>query len=319
MESKKVLIYMGGVDLPNATLKVLKALCDIEGSRPKVTVLLSSNSPNYEKVKKFSEQHISWVTHIDFVDDMAKLLLGHQMAIGAAGISSWERACLGIPSIIIQLAENQSTNCSNLVKSGAALSISLSSITSDLLNAYRQLIAKWAKLRSINLLLCDGLGASRVLTQIAILNGSIKNQVILRKAGDGDLSQVFRWQCVPNTRKYALNKLAPTWEEHKFWMADKLGQAQNFFYIIELSDSSANVGVVRLDRINKGIYLISIIIAPDYYNRGIAKQALFLVDCIHRDITIKATVLDSNLASQKLFTSAKYERISNDTFLRYPL
>ena len=35
------------------------------------------------------------------------LLLKHNIIIGSPGTSTWERACMGIPNIVIPVAENQ--------------------------------------------------------------------------------------------------------------------------------------------------------------------------------------------------------------------
>ncbi|XNH22170.1 UDP-2,4-diacetamido-2,4,6-trideoxy-beta-L-altropyranose hydrolase [Vibrio cyclitrophicus] len=91
----RVLVSMGGIDQPNATLQVLHELLAISDDRPLVTVLLSPKAPNYGSVKEFCSENDDWVRHLDFVDNMAELMLQHDIAIGAPGTTSWERACLG--------------------------------------------------------------------------------------------------------------------------------------------------------------------------------------------------------------------------------
>ena len=41
------------------------------------------------------------------VSDMASLMADTDLAIGAAGSTSWERCCLGLPVLMVVLAENQ--------------------------------------------------------------------------------------------------------------------------------------------------------------------------------------------------------------------
>jgi UDP-2,4-diacetamido-2,4,6-trideoxy-beta-L-altropyranose hydrolase len=322
----RLLLSMGGIDQPNATFSVLTALADMPTLlRPLVTVLLGPRAPHYRQVKAFCLQHDDWIHHLDFVDNMAALMLQQQVAIGAPGTTSWERACLGLPSIIIPLAENQQTISRNLVAVDAAYKVERDEITEHLQRTYQALLQNWSRLRVNNLKLCDGLGLNRVLKAMADLVGV--GDLQLRSATEADIKLVFDWQCHPSTRQYALTRQVPTWTEHNKWMRCKLLQQQDYFYIIAIADNTfsgvgvgvgADVGVVRLDKIAAAEYLLSIFIAPDYYNQGIAKRALASLDKLHPNITLHAQVLTANLASQKLFTQAGYQRLTAETFIRYP-
>lgn len=316
--SINVLVSMGGVDQPNATLQALKALSQKIGKKPSVTVLLSQQAPHYQSVKKYSIQHSSWVNHIDFVENMAELMLEHHVAIGAPGGTSWERACLGIPSIIIPLAENQKTISNNLAQVGAANRVSIADISSKLLTAYETMISEWSVMRKANLSLCDGLGGLRVAHCVDNIESNATNLVTLRRATNDDIELVFDWQCLPETRKYALTSEIPTWGDHQKWMNTKLKSHSDFFYIIE-SLFNNSVGVLRLDRLSTGKYVLSIFIDPEYFGKGIAKETLAVVDIIHPNITIQATVLEENIASQRLFAAAQYQRLTVDTFIRPPI
>lgn len=334
----QLLLSMGGIDQPNATLLVLAALAAESAlTRPRVTVLLGPRAPHYQQVKAFCVQHDDWIEHVDFVDNMAELMLQHQVAIGAPGTTSWERACLGIPSIIIPLAENQQTISRNLVAVAAAYKIELDDIVDELMPTYKRLLKNWSALRNNNLKLCDGLGLNRVLLAIESLDKTDPFQ--LRRAKQADIQRVFDWQCHPSTRQYALNNQVPIWSEHKTWMTNKLCQYQDYFYIISIADTAGrtktadtggaashqlhehdiSVGVVRLDRLTTAEYLLSIFIDPAYYGQGIATRALAYLDDLHPHITIHARVLTANLASQQLFTQSHYQRVTVETFIRDPL
>ncbi|AXV66481.1 UDP-2,4-diacetamido-2,4,6-trideoxy-beta-L-altropyranose hydrolase [Pseudoalteromonas lipolytica] len=312
----RILLSMGGIDAPNATLRALQALQQLD-TKPLVTVLLSPRAPNYESVKAFSLQHSHWVTHIDFVSDMAALMAEHSLAIGAPGSTSWERACVGLPSIIIALAENQQTISRNLALVGAAKQVDLSRIQTDLVPTYHELLSQYEEIRRINLQLCDGQGVQRVVKAINRLS---EFRLKLRPAITSDIEQVYEWQCKPETRKYALNKAVPSFSEHQAWMTKKLAANNDYFYIIELVDENnketAPVGVVRLDNSAQGQYTISIFIDADYFGKGIGKYALQQIDNLHPDVIINATVLKENAASQALFSSAGYQRVNSEQFTR---
>ena len=318
----KILVTMGGTDQPNATLSVLKALEYHPHPRPEVTVLLSRKAPNYNRVKSYCDQQKSWIKHIIFAENMAELMLNNTLVIGAPGTTSWERACLGTPSIIIPLAENQKTISKNLVKANATLCVDINEIPTKLLTTYYSLLKQWSEYRKANLQICDGLGANRVTHKINTLFDSEKKNFSLKIATQLDIKQVYEWQCQPETRQYALSPEIPSWNEHRAWMIRKLECANDYFYIIEqdvAANSKVSVGVLRLDRMGNAQYLISIFIDAKLHRRGIARQALLLIDVIHPTITIEATVLADNIASQKLFESANYQRLSQSSLLRLPI
>tara|TARA_Y100001970_G_scaffold10348_2_gene12238 strand:- start:1040 stop:1402 length:363 start_codon:yes stop_codon:yes gene_type:complete len=57
------------------------------------------------------------------VSNMAELMANSDLAIGAAGATSWERCCLGLPSLMVVLADNQLFAAELLKEAGAALTL----------------------------------------------------------------------------------------------------------------------------------------------------------------------------------------------------
>jgi UDP-2,4-diacetamido-2,4,6-trideoxy-beta-L-altropyranose hydrolase len=55
--------------------------------------------------------------------DMISLIMHADAAIGAGGVSSLERCCLGLPSLVVTLAENQQGNAEALMRRGAAVAL----------------------------------------------------------------------------------------------------------------------------------------------------------------------------------------------------
>lgn len=318
-DKPRVLISMGGIDAPNATEQVLAVLRQ-SINPPETTVLLNPRAPHYNIIKKIADENSAWLTHFDFVDDMAELMCQHDICIGAPGSTSWERACVGLPSIVIALADNQQTICKNLEAVGAAISIELNAISKNLMNAYNQLIKNYSEMRSINLNLCDGMGVDRIMKQI---NKLFNNTLSLRFATSKDIEQVYSWQCEPETRRYALNKSVPSLAEHTTWMTKKLASENDYFYIIELAankcEKTASVGAVRLDKSDKEYYTISIFVSPEHFGKGIGKYALKQIDILHPKAFINAIVLKENIASQFLFSNAGYIRVNDEQFYRKPL
>ena len=329
IEQHKVLIMMGGIDNSNASFKVLNALKKHISLKPNhnfqtINVIINDKSPYYHDVVNFIAKQSEVFKQIDFVSDMASFMKSHTIAIGAPGGTSWERACLGIPNIIIPLADNQRMVCQTLMDNGAAIKVDLESLNSDFSPALDSIIDNYHDFQKNNFLLCDGLGLYRTIFAIEQLSVKSESSIFsgCRLANNEDIKQVYQWQIQPETRRYALNTDIPTWEVHSKWMANKLAAHDNYFYIIEIKSSQGNAnaaGVVRLDKIADSTYLISIFIAPDFHGNGIAQHALTYIDTVHSDLTIDATVLSENTASVKLFTRANYKQIAAEKFQRTPI
>jgi UDP-2,4-diacetamido-2,4,6-trideoxy-beta-L-altropyranose hydrolase len=121
----KLLITMGGVDKDNATGIVLEALkgCPLPDDC-QIDVVMGANAPWLVKVQEIAVQ-MPWPTEVSIgVADMAHRMADADLAIGAAGGTSWERCCLGLPAILVLLADNQIPGARALEAVGAAVTIS---------------------------------------------------------------------------------------------------------------------------------------------------------------------------------------------------
>lgn len=107
-EVRQLLITMGGVDNGNATGDVLEALRDCRlPADCNITVILGPTAPWLAEVERKSQQ-LPWATKVLVgVSDMARLMADSDLAIGAAGSTAWERCCLGLPTVMLLLADNQ--------------------------------------------------------------------------------------------------------------------------------------------------------------------------------------------------------------------
>ena len=101
------------------------------------------------------------------VSNMAKVMSASDLAIGAAGATSWERCCLGIPTVMVVLAENQKLISQNLVTAGAAVGVDVEQIKSGGLSVELDRFQnnRCLSKHSIAASGCvDGLGVNRVIS-----------------------------------------------------------------------------------------------------------------------------------------------------------
>ena len=103
-----ILVNLGGVDNDNVTLKILQSLNTFVQQSTQsfnVTVVMGKTAPHIESVQRFAK-HASFACAVLVnVTNMAELMANADLAIGAAGSTTWERCCLGLPMVLIVLAD----------------------------------------------------------------------------------------------------------------------------------------------------------------------------------------------------------------------
>lgn len=187
---------------------MLQALARSEQLSVTVTVLINPQAPHYHDVLAFCRKSSEWVTQFDFVENMAEVMCSHDIAIGAPGTTSWERACVGLPSIVVPIADNQRQTAKMLAKQGIAECVELDDIDEKLIPALVKLTAPSNSYRAAGLKACDGLGVRRVVAALESIENGVS--LSLRKANIHDCKRVFDWQLRPETRKFALHPAAPS-------------------------------------------------------------------------------------------------------------
>ena len=124
-----ILVTMGGVDAGNATSAVLAAMenCDLPAGC-RISVVMGRHAPWLESVRQAALQSRHLVDVVVDVNDMAERMAASDLAIGAAGSTSWERCALGLPSMLVCLADNQRSALAALDEAGAVLAVELAEL-----------------------------------------------------------------------------------------------------------------------------------------------------------------------------------------------
>ena len=116
----QILVNMGGVDKDNASEAVLDALdqCGLpEGCR--IVTVMGSRAPWADKVAARAKRMSVPAQIIVGASNMAELMRDSDLAIGAGGGTSWERCCLGLPTLMLSVARNQDDIAATLAQAGA--------------------------------------------------------------------------------------------------------------------------------------------------------------------------------------------------------
>ena len=165
----RLMISLGGTDPANGTGWALEVLAGMDlPAGLAIDVIMGSRAPHLDAVRARAAALPGARVLVD-TPDMAALMAAADLAIGAAGSSSWERCCLGLPALMVVLADNQAPIAAALDAAGAARRIALGE-DAALATALGALIADPSRLGAMQraaAALCDGQGAVRVVDRMA--------------------------------------------------------------------------------------------------------------------------------------------------------
>ena len=157
---RRCLVSLGLTDVGGITGRVAGALAgDLA-----MDVVVGAGAPSLPSLEALAaEGRIT--LHVD-TDDMASLMARADIAVGAGGSSVWERACLGLPTVTLILADNQRDMAMKLDAAGVTLALDARwpGLEARLAEAVERLVADErlrARLSSRSAEICDGQGADR--------------------------------------------------------------------------------------------------------------------------------------------------------------
>ncbi len=318
---RSVLVSFGATDPFNAAAIALDALADTLPDAL-VTVAMSSHAPHLETLRQRAGRKIRFALD---VTDMASLLAAADLAIGAAGGMAFERAALGLASVIVTLADNQRNLGALLASAGAVADAGpLDAGTSARLRHAISTLVEDARRRDAMAdaaaALVDGRGPRRVMSVLAgheTLADRARIGLTLVEPEECDL--ILTWQREPGARRYSRNRQTPTAEEHRRWFETTLASEERRLMMIRADD--VPVGNLRLDRLAAAPerYEVSIIVSQAARGRGIALAALRLARRLAPRAILDAVVHPRNTASLTVFRKAGYRHVADDLYRSTPV
>ena len=165
-----VLVSTGATDPIGLTGRVLTALARSQLALD-VDVVVGPGDATAEELLRHSEGILGEVRIHRTVADMASLMISADLAIGACGVTSWERCCLGLPTIAILTADNQAMVAKHLADAGAIqyLGDERDLDLAELASALRGLATDPQRLAAMSTraaAICDGSGVDRVVATV---------------------------------------------------------------------------------------------------------------------------------------------------------
>lgn len=117
---KHLLVFFGGTDPGNQTLKVIEALRALDSIALESIIVLGPAYPHRSAVHK-AAANLPSVCVLDATDQMSRLISHADLAVGTCGVAAWERCALGLPCLAVVTAENQREDAEILHRLGAVI------------------------------------------------------------------------------------------------------------------------------------------------------------------------------------------------------
>ncbi len=308
-QSKKIsniLINFGATDHKCLSVRCVDVLQKLK-FRGEIHILISSTCQWIQELEKASDTSTQVTLHIDSIN-VAPLMLSADLAIGSVGTSSWERCCLGLPTIGIVVADNQNNIASQLVRLGVMDLTTIDDLGKSLIDYVIKFdLDKWQGMSNDAFRVCDGLGAQRVKN--AVLEGH--PAIVLQSMDKQDESILFSWQCEPGNRKYSGIAKIPDIDEHSTWYTSSLNDLSRRMWLVIFNGEKC--GYVRLD-VQKNTEEVSVLISKKYRKLGLAHGAISELKKLCLFGVLDAQVSTDNSASISLFKSLGFKQIKNSRF-----
>ncbi len=307
---KRILISFGGVDNNNLSGRCVAELLALGRADIHVDIVVGGGSSTALAVEKQIAGHVNFQLHHD-LPTLAPLMVKADLAIGACGASSWERICLGLPAIVITLADNQRAIAECVQKHGLAHYLGHHDQVSQ--SVFKEALIKFIEHGNLEEWsshcadLIDGNGTDRVCAALTI---SAETTLKVRRATSKDEARLLEWVNDPTNRRAAFSSEPIEREEHSNWFRERLRDIADCRLFIGETMSGVPCGQVRFEKSEKG-WEVHYVLASAFRGRGLGRQLLETALAKLRqdipDATVYGYVKVDNVPSRKIFDALDFE------------
>ena len=166
-------IFFGGADLAGMTVRALEGLAAANLGNVPIDIIAGQDNPHRDRIAELAGYIPNATLHIQ-PSNLGAIMARAQLALGAGGATSWERCCLGVPTALVSVAENQKSSSQALAAARACIYLGdIAEVTAQCVaDAARRLLVRPRLLRAMSRrarTLVDGQGTERVVEAMACL------------------------------------------------------------------------------------------------------------------------------------------------------
>ncbi len=168
----RILVSLGLTDVGAITGRVVDLMLPLAGQSI-LDVVLGSGAPSLPALRALAAREPRLVLHVDS-QEMPRLTLDADLAVGAGGSTSWERCVLALPTLLLMLADNQREASQALAGADAVLALDVAApdfetaFAADLARLLEEPLLR-DRLSTASAAVCDGRGAARVADRFLAL------------------------------------------------------------------------------------------------------------------------------------------------------
>jgi len=169
--ARRVLVTLGGSDPESVTHKVIKALKQIQLPGLQARIVIGPANTDLPTIRREAEDLDCHIELLTDVTDMPALMAWADAAVSAGGITCWELAFMGVPTVVVILADNQKGIAEGLAEAGVASCVGWHDqfAPGQLAQMLTELLEKCpirSRMSSHGRSIVDSLGAKRVVDQL---------------------------------------------------------------------------------------------------------------------------------------------------------
>ena len=300
-------IFLGGTDPGGLSEQVLLVCREQAAYCGPIELVTTSYNPRCARLRALVGRWPRTTLTLD-LPDLTAFFARHDLQIGAGGGATWERCCIGSPSVLLVAAINQLAVVPALEKLGVVATIPVGEVQGGdgLGHALRSLIDDAARRRALGeraRALVDGLGARRVALALAA------HRLRVRRATAYDGPLLYRWRNDSVTRALSSGAAEIAPQEHNSWLAAAVNDPTKLLLVGEVGEIP--VGAIRFDRGGDDSVVVSIYLDPALQGLGLGRWLLSTGEAAAvvwaaRALRFTAVVLEGNQRSRHRFESAGY-------------
>lgn len=304
----RILIYFGGSDNFNMTELALDAIRDLDQNNLTVDVVINKGNTNFDKVlnkaKKMKMVNVYWD-----LPSLAELMANAELFIGACGTTSWERCALGLPALVITIAENQINIARNLHKRGYVRllghcdKVKLGKLKLQIRNVLNSNIYFWSR-RCKRLV--DGKGTIRVAS---IISSDAKIKIRPVKLTDKNI--ITKW--IQNKRIKEVKLFSKT-EIAKWFKSAIKDVYNNYGYFFE--DSSDSPVGYMIFKLKENIWFYNIFL-PNHIKSKKLKYKLIKkgINKLKEDVKVSFGIIQDASVANLIYNKNKLKKLYANQFL----
>ena len=315
----RILVSFGTTDPEEITARLVNDLL-LAAPNCLLDVVVGADAPANSPLGNLASEHRSIRLHVE-TNRMAELMRDADLAVGACGATSWERCCLGLPSISILLADNQQMVAAALEKAGAHILVGRNDAL-GLTSAVQRLLSDTSlrqRMSAAAFSIVDGHGTGRVVATMRPNENARPQSIVLRPATPDDIELLWLWRNDPMTREQSRERSPIEWADHERWFDKALADPAKEV-MIAMSGPDQPIGMIRFDARSDEDIEVSIAVAPHQRGKGIGSAILRAGCQLMSERRLIANLRDDNDASRAIFERCGFRLQANEAgFLRYVL